>query len=284
MDVGTLPRRVRRENPDITSSPLTRGTRAHPARRCDRKPASRLRRARRAHHAAATRAPSTPRAPATVTAAAHTPPQQHPQPQNSTAHEHATLHAAHAARTRIAPPSEAAPPNSEASGNTHERRHATTKRCCVPTRAQSRRRRSMGHVKTWCTPRQRGPVARAGVLLLPPMRAWLEQPHGRRHKAPPQPCALTTNKRARQILSHFHRYLELRVSRRPRSFAKRVRKWAISKVGHHMSLCGYACSFKNLPRSHPTGAVRRDTTANPLELPSSPLMMETIARQSSHRF
>ena len=27
----------------------------------------------------------------------------------------------------------------------------------------------------------------------PPMRAWLEQPHGRRHKAPPQPCALTTD-------------------------------------------------------------------------------------------
>ena len=51
-----------------------------------------------------------------------------------------------------------------------------------------------------------------------------------------------------------------------------------------MSLCGYACSFKNLPRSHPTGAVRRVTTANPLELLSSPLMMETIARQSSHRF
>jgi len=93
-----------------------------------------------------------------------------------------------------------------------------------------------------------------------------------------------TNKRARQILSHFHRYLELRVSRRPRSFAKRVRKWAISKVGHHMSLCGYACSFKNLPRSHPTGAVRRVTTANPLELLSSPLVMETFALQSSHRF
>ena len=30
-------------------------------------------------------------------------------------------------------------------------------------------------------------------LIFPPMRAWLEQPHGRRHKAPPQPCALTTN-------------------------------------------------------------------------------------------
>ena len=26
------------------------------------------------------------------------------------------------------------------------------------------------------------------------MRAWLEQPHGRRHKAPPPPCALTTTR------------------------------------------------------------------------------------------
>ena len=39
---------------------------------------------------------------------------------------------------------------------------------------------------------KRGPVARAGGLPFPPMRAWLEQPHRRRHKAPPQPCALTT--------------------------------------------------------------------------------------------
>ena len=31
---------------------------------------------------------------------------------------------------------------------THERRRTTTKRFCVPARAQSRRRRSMGHVKT----------------------------------------------------------------------------------------------------------------------------------------
>ena len=51
-----------------------------------------------------------------------------------------------------------------------------------------------------------------------------------------------------------------------------------------MSLCGYACSLTNLPRSHPTGAVRRVTTANPLGLLSSSLIMETIARQSSHRF
>ena len=53
----------------------------------------------------------------------------------------------------------------------------------------------MGHVSTgWSPqPQQRGPVARAGGRLSPPMRAWLKQPHGRRHKAPPQPCALTTS-------------------------------------------------------------------------------------------
>ena len=39
---------------------------------------------------------------------------------------------------------------------------------------------------------KRGPAARAGDFHLPPMRAWLEQPHGRHHKAPPPPCALTT--------------------------------------------------------------------------------------------
>ena len=88
--------------------------------------------------------------------------------------------------------------------------------------------------------------------------------------------------RARQILSFFHRYLELRVPRRPRSFAKRAKADTTPKVGHHMSLCGCACSFKNLPRSHPTGAVRRVTTAKSLGLPSSSLIMENIARQSPH--
>ena len=44
--------------------------------------------------------------------------------------------------------------------------------------------------------RQRGPVARTGRLPFPPMRAWLEQPHGRRHKASPQFCALTTSNAA----------------------------------------------------------------------------------------
>ena len=31
-----------------------------------------------------------------------------------------------------------------------------------------------------------------GCRLVPPMRAWLTPPHGRHHKAPPPPCALTT--------------------------------------------------------------------------------------------
>ena len=96
-----------------------RGTRAHPARTHDRKPASPLHSTQRAHHAAAKRAPSTPRAPVTVRVAAHTlPPQQQPRPQSSIARAHATLHAARAARARIAPPPEAAPPNSEASDTT----------------------------------------------------------------------------------------------------------------------------------------------------------------------
>ena len=92
-----------------------------------------------------------------------------------------------------------------------------------------------------------------------------------------------TKKRAREILSHFHRYLELRVPRRPRSFAKRAKTDTISKVGHHMPLCGYACSFKNLPRSHSTGAVRRVTTDKPLELLSSPHIIETMCTKPGGR-
>ena len=61
-------------------------------------------------------------------------------------------HPAHAARRARAPAASTphAPPNYiQAPDTTHERRRTTTKRCCVPTRAQSGRRRSMGHVKTW---------------------------------------------------------------------------------------------------------------------------------------
>ena len=48
-----------------------------------------------------------------------------------------------------------------------------------------------------------GAPLRARVTAFsPPMRAWLEQPHGRHHKAPPQPCALTTT--ARECLSSQH--------------------------------------------------------------------------------
>ena len=57
---------------------------------------------------------------------------------------------------------------------------------CVPAWTQRRRRRSMGYGGTGRPLRQRG------RRLVLPMRAWLTPPHGRRHKPPPQPCALTT--------------------------------------------------------------------------------------------
>ena len=105
-------------------------------------------------------------------------------------------HPAHAARRARVPA--ASTPHAPAPDTTHERRRTTTtKRCCVPSRAQSRRHRSVGYARSRVPPRQRGPVARAGRFLPPPMRAWLEQPHGRHHKAPPQPCALTTSKKPR---------------------------------------------------------------------------------------
>ena len=56
-----------------------------------------------------------------------------------------------------------------------------------------------------------------------------------------------TNKRARQILSHFHRYLELRVPRRPRSFAKRVRKWAISRGGSQQTQLAISLVLHRIP-------------------------------------
>ena len=54
----------------------------------------------------------------------------------------------------------------------------------------------MGHGDTGWSPRQRG------GLLVPPMRAWLTQPHGRHHKeAPPQPCALTQQACSARLLA-----------------------------------------------------------------------------------
>ena len=46
----------------------------------------------------------------------------------------------------------------------------------------------MGHGDTRQPPRQRG------ARLVPLMRARLTPPHGRHHKAPPPPCALTTTR------------------------------------------------------------------------------------------
>ena len=52
---------------------------------------------------------------------------------------------------------------------------------------------------------------RPGLLFLRLLlRAWLTQPHDRRHKAPPPPCALTTNTarcHARCILKGPHKQI-----------------------------------------------------------------------------
>jgi hypothetical protein len=53
---------------------------------------------------------------------------------------------------------------------------------CLPTRPK----------QTGRPPRQRG------RRLSPPVRARLTPPHGRHHKAPPPPCALTTSRGARR--------------------------------------------------------------------------------------
>ena len=68
---------------------------------------------------------------------------------------------------------------------------------------QSRRRRSIwGTRKLGCRPGNGAPLRARVCVPFPPMRAWLEQPHGRRHKAPPQPCALTTSCEKAQA-AHF---------------------------------------------------------------------------------
>ena len=78
-----------------------------------------------------------------------------------------------------------------------------------------------------------------------------------------------TKRCSRQILSHFHRFLELRVPRRPRSFAKRVQKWATSKERYHTPLCGYAFSRMKSTPHHPSHALRRHGIAKSLGLLTS---------------
>ena len=96
--------------------------------------------------------------------------------------------------------------------------------------------------------------------------------------------SLLTKKRSRPFLSEFHKQLELRAPRRPRSFANsfgRVRPQRKSIARHRAG--ARARSLTCLCRYH-SGALRRLTTADSLELLSSPHIMEAIARQSYHHF
>ena len=145
----------------------------------------------RTHDAAAARALPTARTPGIARVAMHTPPQQQPQPQDSTTRNHAALRAACATHARAAPPPEAAPPNSRhhALPTTHDdekmpRAHTGTK---PETPVDGTR-------KHWAFAPATGRLPCSSHASV---AAWLTQPHGRRHKPPPQPpCALlvtTTN-------------------------------------------------------------------------------------------
>ena len=118
--------------------------------------------------AAATLALRRASTPSTTRVAAHAPPLHQPQPQDSSTRTHAALLTAHTAPARPAPPLVAAPLTPD---TTHERQRTTTKRCCVPKRTQSRRRRSIEYGGTGPPPRQRD------CRLVPLMRAWFTPPH-----------------------------------------------------------------------------------------------------------
>ena len=90
---------------------------------------------------------------------------------------------------------------------------------------------------TWILGRRPGngaPLRARVAAFSPPMRAWLEQPHGRRHKAPPQSCAWTTHT------------LVLRSSPPclPRCTDRARREWVSSRLHRFTSLsCIYICAL-----------------------------------------
>ena len=79
-----------------------------------------------------------------------------------------------------------------------------------------------------------------------------------------------TNSASRQLLSEIRRKLDLRVPRRPRTFARLVRNRTTSKVSYHAPLYGYAFSrIKSTPHHH-SHALRRHARATPVTRASKP--------------
>jgi hypothetical protein len=75
-----------------------------------------------------------------------------------------------------------------------------------------------------------------------------------------------TKSASRQLLSEIRRKLDLRVPRRPRTFARLVRNRTTSKVSYHAPLYGYAFSrIKSTPHHH-SHALRRHARAKSLGL------------------
>ena len=94
-----------------------------------------------------------------------------------------------------------------------------------------------------------------------------------------------TKSASRQLLSEIRRKLDPRVPRRPRTFAKLVRKRTTSQVSYHAPLYGYALSrIKSTPHHHSHALRRRHARAKSLGLLSPPHSSTTIARRSHHHF
>ena len=97
-----------------------------------------------------------------------------------------------------------------------------------------------------------------------------------------------TKSASRQLLSEIRRKLDLRVPRRPRTFARLVRNRTTSKVSYHAPLYGYAFSrIKSTPHHHSI-ALRRHARAKSLGLLSPPHSCRRPHRarpqpRSSHR-
>ena len=94
-----------------------------------------------------------------------------------------------ASRTHRARPHRAAASSSAADPRPHARTTAHDDEKMLRAHMSTNPETPMaGYGGTGQSPRQRG------RCLVPPMRARPTQPHGRRHKALPQPCALTTGR------------------------------------------------------------------------------------------
>ena len=172
-----------------TGGAYARCVRRHTAPRLQPHKTTPLRPARA--HAAATLAPR--RASAHRESPWHPPPQHQQQPQDHSTRAHAALRQTSTAPACLAPPPVATPlvPRHHARTTTHDDEKMLRARMDTTQKTPI----DVGYGGTGRPPRRQ-----RGARLVPLMRAFLIPPHGRHHKAPPRPCALTTSLIGRGVL------------------------------------------------------------------------------------